>query len=78
MSDHKKRQTKKAFKKAGRPVRDDSNMPVEVVVYDCVMHERCVVEYRNESSGGLAPGCIRCITPASRRHRRQLVSVTVG
>jgi len=51
VSEHKKPRSKKVFvKKANsRPVRDDSNFPVEVVVYDSVMHERCVVEYRNES-----------------------------
>lgn len=51
MSEHKKaRSVKKVQHKKNRPTRkDDSNFPVEVIVYDSVMHEKCIAEYRNES-----------------------------
>ena len=50
VSDHKKPRSKKPHpRRTVRPVKFDSNMPIEVIVYDCVKHERCVAEYRNES-----------------------------
>jgi hypothetical protein len=50
VSEHKKPRSKKAFhKKPTKAVRDDPSFPVEVVVYDCVKHEKCIVEYRNEN-----------------------------
>ena len=50
VSDHKKRQTKKLVQRRNnRPTKLDSNFPVEVVVFDCVKHEKCIAEYRNES-----------------------------
>ena len=48
MSEHKKPRKKTFFKKS-KPVKDDPSFPVEVVIYDCVMHERCIAEYKNES-----------------------------
>lgn len=44
MSEHKKPRTKKPVS-----TKEENEFPAEVIVYDCIMHERCVVEYRNES-----------------------------
>ncbi len=51
MSEHKKVRNVKQPKqhKKAKVRKDDSDFPVEVIVYDCVKHERCVAEYRGES-----------------------------
>ena len=50
MSDHKKPRSKPNQRRHARfAPKLDPSYPVEVIVYDCVKHERCVAEYRNES-----------------------------
>lgn len=51
VSEHKKPRVHKKpnHRNARTPTKFDANTPVEVIVYDCVMHERCIAEYRHES-----------------------------
>jgi hypothetical protein len=50
VSEQKKPRSKKPVQRRNsRPTKFDGTFPVEVIVYDCVKHERCVAEYRNES-----------------------------
>ena len=50
MSDHKKFRKKPNLSKKTPPRQvENRDFPVEVIVYDCVQHERCIAEYRNES-----------------------------
>lgn len=47
MSEKKQRQPKKGHKKS--QAKQEPSFPVEVVVYDSVMHEKCIAEYRGEN-----------------------------
>lgn len=50
MSGNKQPQNKvKKTKKFEKYTKEDPDSPVEVIIYDCLLHERVIAEHRNES-----------------------------
>ncbi len=61
MKEPKAKKLQKVYKKT---TKDDTSLPVEVIVYDCVQHEKAIVEYRNENKWWFGARIFKVYHPA--------------